>query len=363
MPFHHCHRDPLPPPGLTPERLHARKQLYAACAVCFVFMAGEVVGGYLAHSLAIMTDAAHLLADVGSMMGSLFSLWLSTRPATRTMTFGWHRSEWPLCCTRLGPPTATGLGEQSMHRWRRGLKSPCPWGTPASGQHLCTCWGTSCRALGYWLPPSSSTSSLSTRQPTPSAPSSSPSVPLDPRLPPSEMFFESSWKVPPAMWGSNLCGIRCCRCQESGLPMSCTCGPLHSLTTLPLHTWPSTPLLTLKLSWLKPHPGSTPGLDSPAAPCRSSSTSRRWPSACAARSPHKPEPWPCPHPTARPRLSPGLSASAALITETGPSQVHTPSSLPPSTCQFPQPQPQPQPQWARPKCGGEWVGSQGDRCD
>ncbi|KAF5913034.1 hypothetical protein HPG69_008985 [Diceros bicornis minor] len=40
-----------------------------------------------------MTDAAHLLADVGSMMGSLFSLWLSTRPATRTMTFGWHRSE------------------------------------------------------------------------------------------------------------------------------------------------------------------------------------------------------------------------------------------------------------------------------
>lgn len=49
-------------------------------------------GGYLAHSLAIMTDAAHLLADVGSMAASLFSLWLSTRPATRTMTFGWHRS-------------------------------------------------------------------------------------------------------------------------------------------------------------------------------------------------------------------------------------------------------------------------------
>lgn len=51
-----------------------------------------LAGGYLAHSLAIMTDAAHLLADVGSMIGSLFSLWLSTRPATRTMTFGWHRS-------------------------------------------------------------------------------------------------------------------------------------------------------------------------------------------------------------------------------------------------------------------------------
>uniref|UniRef100_A0AAA9S4T4 Probable proton-coupled zinc antiporter SLC30A3 n=1 Tax=Bos taurus TaxID=9913 RepID=A0AAA9S4T4_BOVIN len=93
MSFHHCHRDPLPQPGLTPERMQAQRQLCTACAVCCVFMAGEVVGGYLAHSLAIMTDAAHLLADVGSMMGSLFSLWLSTRPATRTMTFGWHRSE------------------------------------------------------------------------------------------------------------------------------------------------------------------------------------------------------------------------------------------------------------------------------
>lgn len=55
-----------------------------------------LAGGYLAHSLAIMTDAAHLLADIGSMMASLFSLWLSTRPATRTMTFGWHRSGKPL---------------------------------------------------------------------------------------------------------------------------------------------------------------------------------------------------------------------------------------------------------------------------
>ncbi|XP_055478578.1 probable proton-coupled zinc antiporter SLC30A3 isoform X1 [Psammomys obesus] len=89
----HCHRHPAPQSGFSPERLKAQRQLYAACAVCCVFMAGEVVGGYLAHSLAIMTDAAHLLADVGSMVASLFSLWLSSRPATRTMTFGWHRSE------------------------------------------------------------------------------------------------------------------------------------------------------------------------------------------------------------------------------------------------------------------------------
>eukprot|EP00064_Thunnus_orientalis_P024263 superscaffoldBa00010158_g24545 len=52
-----------------------------------------MIGGYLAHSLAIMTDAAHLLTDFGSMMVSLFSLWISSRPPTKTMNFGWHRSE------------------------------------------------------------------------------------------------------------------------------------------------------------------------------------------------------------------------------------------------------------------------------
>lgn len=49
-------------------------------------------GGYLAHSLAVMTDAAHLLTDFASMLISLFSLWMSSRPATKTMNFGWQRA-------------------------------------------------------------------------------------------------------------------------------------------------------------------------------------------------------------------------------------------------------------------------------
>lgn len=57
-----------------------------------VLMFRFLPGGYLAHSLAIMTDAAHLLTDFGSMMVSLFSLWISSRPPTKTMNFGWHRS-------------------------------------------------------------------------------------------------------------------------------------------------------------------------------------------------------------------------------------------------------------------------------
>ncbi|XP_036118897.1 zinc transporter 3 isoform X4 [Molossus molossus] len=351
MASHHCHRDPLPQ-GLTPERLRAQRQLCAACAVCCIFMAGEVVGGYLAHSLAIMTDAAHLLADVGSMMGSLFSLWLSTRPATRTMTFGWHRSEtlgalasvvslWmvtgillylafirllhsdyhieggamlltasiAVCANLLlGPTTATGLGGLSMHRWRRGPRSPCPWGTPVSGQPLSMCWGTSYRALGCWPPPSSSTSSLSARQLTPSAPSSSLSVPLGPRLPPSEMFSVSSWK---------------------------------------------TLLRTQKLCWLKPRPGSTPDLDSPALPCRWNSTSPRWPSASAARTPPKPE-LALPSPHCQALAQPWTLSSCLPARGEGTELGLNPSFLPLSTCQLPSPKPQ----WARPKCvcGGWGVG-------
>ncbi|KAL2082335.1 hypothetical protein ACEWY4_022153 [Coilia grayii] len=88
----HCHGHKASA-GESGEKMLAQKKLYIASIVCLVFMIGEVIGGYLAHSLAIMTDAAHLLTDFGSMMVSLFSLWVSSRPPTKTMNFGWHRSE------------------------------------------------------------------------------------------------------------------------------------------------------------------------------------------------------------------------------------------------------------------------------
>ncbi|XP_028995237.1 proton-coupled zinc antiporter SLC30A2-like isoform X2 [Betta splendens] len=71
----------------------ARRKLFMACAVSLVFMTGELIGGYAAHSLAIMTDAAHLLTDFGSILISIFSLCISSKPQTHTMTFGWHRAE------------------------------------------------------------------------------------------------------------------------------------------------------------------------------------------------------------------------------------------------------------------------------
>ena len=56
-------------------------------------MVAEIVGGVLSNSLAIATDAAHLLTDFASFMISLFAIWLAGRPRSEKMSFGWHRAE------------------------------------------------------------------------------------------------------------------------------------------------------------------------------------------------------------------------------------------------------------------------------
>lgn len=93
MAMWHCHADRSLSGERHREKQQAKRKLYIASFVCLAFMIGEIVGGYLAGSLAIMTDAAHLLTDFASFLISLFSLWVSSRPATKNMNFGWFRAE------------------------------------------------------------------------------------------------------------------------------------------------------------------------------------------------------------------------------------------------------------------------------
>lgn len=58
-----------------------------------VLQIAELIGGYLAGSLAVMTDAAHLFSDFVGFAVSLLSMWISKRPATHRMTFGYYRAE------------------------------------------------------------------------------------------------------------------------------------------------------------------------------------------------------------------------------------------------------------------------------
>ncbi len=79
------------------EHTHGRGQdarrLGFALALILAFMAAEVVVGILAHSLALLSDAAHMLTDAGALAMSLVVLRLAARPAGGNRTFGLRRSE------------------------------------------------------------------------------------------------------------------------------------------------------------------------------------------------------------------------------------------------------------------------------
>jgi cobalt-zinc-cadmium efflux system protein len=69
------------------------RRLGLALALIVTFMVGEVVAGILAHSLALLSDAAHMLTDAGALAMSLVVLRLVAQPAGGNRTFGLRRSE------------------------------------------------------------------------------------------------------------------------------------------------------------------------------------------------------------------------------------------------------------------------------
>jgi len=84
----HCHK--TREEGLDKR---AQRKLFLASGICLFFMLGEIVGGVLSNSLAIATDAAHLLTDFAAFLISMLAIWVSARPKSQRMSFGWHRAE------------------------------------------------------------------------------------------------------------------------------------------------------------------------------------------------------------------------------------------------------------------------------
>ena len=71
----------------------AIKKLTWVCVICTIFMIIEVIGGYLANSIAIMSDAAHLLSDLLGFLISIISIYISRKVAKNDMSYGYHRAE------------------------------------------------------------------------------------------------------------------------------------------------------------------------------------------------------------------------------------------------------------------------------
>src|ERR1700738_1342775 len=92
---------PRPTMGGVADTLHSHHEtadadpghLWIALGLIVVFMAGEVVAGLLAHSLALLSDAGHMLTDAGALGLSLVAINLAKQPPAGGFTYGLKRAE------------------------------------------------------------------------------------------------------------------------------------------------------------------------------------------------------------------------------------------------------------------------------
>jgi cobalt-zinc-cadmium efflux system protein len=110
---HHHHHGPSA--GTAPEG-----RLLAALLLTVGFMLVEAVTGWLAHSLALVSDAGHMLADAGALTLALTAQRVASRPRTLLRTYGYRRAE---TLAALGNGVALGITAvwvitEAIERWR-----------------------------------------------------------------------------------------------------------------------------------------------------------------------------------------------------------------------------------------------------
>ncbi len=79
--------------SLTNLRDKNKKSLKFALVITAIFFFVELIGGYLTNSLALISDAGHMLTDVLALGMSLLAMWFAQRPASDRHSFGFYRVE------------------------------------------------------------------------------------------------------------------------------------------------------------------------------------------------------------------------------------------------------------------------------
>lgn len=69
------------------------RPLQIGLVIVIVIGAAEVIGGILSNSLALLSDAGHMLVDVLALVLALFAAHIARRPVTARRTYGFHRVE------------------------------------------------------------------------------------------------------------------------------------------------------------------------------------------------------------------------------------------------------------------------------
>ena len=125
------------------------RRLWIALALILSFMAVEVVVGILASSLALLSDAAHMLTDAGAIALAILAARLARRPAGGGFTFGMRRAE--ILSAQLNGATLLALGavivlegtapaHLALRTWREGpwWWSPSPGSRSTSPRRWCS---------------------------------------------------------------------------------------------------------------------------------------------------------------------------------------------------------------------------------
>ncbi|HET8755076.1 MAG TPA: cation diffusion facilitator family transporter [Solirubrobacteraceae bacterium] len=97
-------------------------KLALALALILGFMCVEVAVGIAADSLALLSDAAHMLTDAGALALSLVAIRLARRPAAGAMTYGLKRSE--ILAAAINGTTLLVLGLLIVYEGIRRLFDP-----------------------------------------------------------------------------------------------------------------------------------------------------------------------------------------------------------------------------------------------
>jgi cobalt-zinc-cadmium efflux system protein len=98
------------------------RRLKLALGLILALMAAEVAAGIAASSLALLSDAAHMLTDAGALALALLAVRLASRPPGGQFTFGLRRAE--ILSAQLNGATLVGLGALIVIEGVRRLVDP-----------------------------------------------------------------------------------------------------------------------------------------------------------------------------------------------------------------------------------------------
>jgi cobalt-zinc-cadmium efflux system protein len=109
---------------IAPPPPQALRRLWAVMGITAVFMVVEAVGGWMAHSLALLADAGHMLTDVGALGLTLLTAWIARRPADDSKSYGYQR--WEILAALINGALLFAIAIAVVYEALARIRSPEP---------------------------------------------------------------------------------------------------------------------------------------------------------------------------------------------------------------------------------------------